>query len=522
MRIRELLRTEELGLRLLHGEEELDRRILRVMVTDLNSPRRFLAGGELVLSGLLWHHGPEDSERFVSQLAEAGAAALAAGEAEIDAVPEDLVAACRRFRMPLLAVPEHIAFGAIAEHVGRLVSAQRAADLAEVLDRHRALMAAPDGAGLDPVLELLAGQLDLRCRVLTPTGRQLAAAGPAQDEDAARGLARARLRAGGHPRPRLRDPRDPGGEARTAFPVGAVPAPGWASLHGWFLLADGDAAEWNEERLGLVERLCRLVAVERDRHEAGCRPRFRAADEALAALERGAPADELEVLLRAAGCDLAAGPETGWKVLSVSAAGTDAETLRRVVDDALPGGTVAVRGATVVALLPHDGPSGRCTGERVRTLLGPLEDGLPEESWLAVGISHPVAAASALHGALDEADHALGLARASGRTRVRVAGPEEAASHITLLAALPDPVRRAFRDRLLGPLRAYDARHHADLLLTLEAFLACDGSWTRCAQRLNIHVNSVRYRIGRIEELTGRDLSRLSDRVDLLLALRIG
>jgi DNA-binding PucR family transcriptional regulator len=37
---------------------------------------------------------------------------------------------------------------------------------------------------------------------------------------------------------------------------------------------------------------------------------------------------------------------------------------------------------------------------------------------------------------------------------------------------------------------------------------------------LHLHVNTVRYRVERIEELTGRDLSRLEDRVDVFLALR--
>ncbi len=37
---------------------------------------------------------------------------------------------------------------------------------------------------------------------------------------------------------------------------------------------------------------------------------------------------------------------------------------------------------------------------------------------------------------------------------------------------------------------------------------------------LHLHVNTVRYRIGRVEELTGRDLGRFSDRVDVFLALR--
>ena len=37
-----------------------------------------------------------------------------------------------------------------------------------------------------------------------------------------------------------------------------------------------------------------------------------------------------------------------------------------------------------------------------------------------------------------------------------------------------------------------------------------------------VHVNSLRYRIRRVEELTGRDLGSLRDQAALLLALRLG
>ena len=92
-------------------------------------------------------------------------------------------------------------------------------------------------------------------------------------------------------------------------------------------------------------------------------------------------------------------------------------------------------------------------------------------------------------------------------------GPEGGApvdSHERLLASVPTPVLRSFTERLLGPLAEYDARHNAELLPTLRSFLACDGSWSACASRMYVHVNTVRYRIGRIEALTGRDLSALA------------
>jgi DNA-binding PucR family transcriptional regulator len=92
--------------------------------------------------------------------------------------------------------------------------------------------------------------------------------------------------------------------------------------------------------------------------------------------------------------------------------------------------------------------------------------------------------------------------------------------HEAVLANVPTPLLRSLRDRLLGPLKDYDDRHNAELMTTLTAFLACDGSWSACASRMYVHVNTVRYRIGRIEALTGRDLSALPDQVDFFLALR--
>ncbi|MFC7218448.1 PucR family transcriptional regulator, partial [Streptomyces polyrhachis] len=151
----------------------------------------------------------------------------------------------------------------------------------------------------------------------------------------------------------------------------------------------------------------------------------------------------------------------------------------------------------------------------------PLAQGLGDGARLTIGVSAPVPSSEGLRGALEEARHARRVAAARDG-RVCAAGHEELASHVLLLPFVPDDVRRAFTARLLDPLREYDRRHRADLVETLEAFLDCDGSWTRCAARLHLHVNTLRYRVGRIEQLTGRDLSRLEDKLDFFLALRMG
>ncbi len=190
---------------------------------------------------------------------------------------------------------------------------------------------------------------------------------------------------------------------------------------------------------------------------------------------------------------------------------------------------VAHTGDEAVALVPlpavpDDSGAPEVTGlhadDLLRVVQEPLGRGLADDGRLTIGVSASVHSAEGLRGALEEARHARRVA-AARPGRVCAAGHEELASHVLLLPFVPDDVRRAFTARLLDPLRDYDRRHRAELIPTLEAFLDSDGSWTRCATRLHLHVNTLRYRVGRIEQLTGRDLARLEDKLDFFLALRM-
>jgi hypothetical protein len=154
----------------------------------------------------------------------------------------------------------------------------------------------------------------------------------------------------------------------------------------------------------------------------------------------------------------------------------------------------------------------------LRARLSALAPGLGRDR-VAIGISDRIVQTADLTGAIEEARLAMRLAmRRPGL--LEIAGHDELASHLVLLAHVPDDLRRGYRERLLGPLRAYDARHHSQLEQTLDRFLNCSASWSRCAQELHIHVNTLRYRIEKINQLTGRDLSRLDHQVDFYLALR--
>ncbi|MFJ7268718.1 PucR family transcriptional regulator [Streptomyces sp. NPDC099050] len=558
MRLRALLETEALGLRLLGGEEELDRTVRGVMTTDLRDPSRYLSGGELVLTGLAWRRNSADSEPFVRILASAGVAGLAAGEAELGDIPDDLVTACLRNRLPLFAVNEDVAFATITEYVVRQVSGERAGDLAAVVDRHRRLMTSgPAGGGPDVVLDLLTTDLDLRAWVLSPTGRQIAGAGEPLAPGICAALASEHLAA---VRTGRRGPHRMSlqGITYSLFPIrghgrgAAGPAARdvrESVLSDWLLAVEADAGDWPAERLDLLQGVTQLIAVERDRRDAARTVRRRLAQEVLELVQTGAPPAEIAARLRVAAPVLLPGLGTAphWQVVVARvdwdggdiAGGPVAQSLLEeiLVDPSVSGPepsdriAVAHAGDEAIALVPLPAPAGEPGEEKgpdtalhAETLLAavrdPLAAGLADDGRLTLGVSAAVSSAEGLRGALEEARHARRVA-AARPGRVCAAGHHELASHVLLLPFVPDDVRRAFTARLLDPLRDYDRRHRAELIPTLEAFLDCDGSWTRCATRLHLHVNTLRYRVGRIEQLTGRDLSRLEDKLDFFLALRM-
>ena len=144
----------------------------------------------------------------------------------------------------------------------------------------------------------------------------------------------------------------------------------------------------------------------------------------------------------------------------------------------------------------------------------------PSRARLLVGVSEPTVSVSDLGSALEVARQRLrsAWAHGPGPAAVVVSG-SKVDSHTVLLSALPSRMRRSFRHHLLKPLADYDALHGSDLIGTLASFLESCGSWQRSAEELHVHVNTLRYRIQRIEQLTGRDMSAMRDRVDLYLAL---
>jgi purine catabolism regulator len=136
------------------------------------------------------------------------------------------------------------------------------------------------------------------------------------------------------------------------------------------------------------------------------------------------------------------------------------------------------------------------------------------------GLGMPETDPRGLRRAYQEARFALEAAAPAGDQARRVATVADLGGHRLLLARQEDAALEAISRGLLGPLLDYDRRQHGDLVASLRTFLEHNGNWEAAARALGVHRHTLRYRIRRVAELTGRDLESAGDRVEFWLALQ--
>ena len=142
----------------------------------------------------------------------------------------------------------------------------------------------------------------------------------------------------------------------------------------------------------------------------------------------------------------------------------------------------------------------------------------PQTTTIAIGgpCDRPAAYAETFASTRRALDVMLKLGR-----RGVVIGERELGPYGLLLQASSPEELDAFARDALAPLLEHDRRHGSELATTLRTYLEEDRVQRRAAARMFIHVNTMAYRIGRIEALIGRSLSDPSTVFDLTLALRI-
>lgn len=138
---------------------------------------------------------------------------------------------------------------------------------------------------------------------------------------------------------------------------------------------------------------------------------------------------------------------------------------------------------------------------------------------LVMGISGAVRSLTELPQARDEADRVLHVLRSSSRG---FADLGEVDLQVTLLRLADLEAGRSSRaDALVEAVKSWDAEHGTNYVETLRVYLSSFGDPTVASQELDVHTNTLRYRVRRLNEIFGLDLSDEDTRFALMLYFRL-
>jgi PucR family transcriptional regulator, purine catabolism regulatory protein len=522
--VRELL--ADVDVTLLAGEGHLDMPVRWVHISELADPTPWLSGGELLLTTGIALDSAKRQRDYIATLADHGLAGLGLGTGFThDKVPRALAEAARERDFPLFEVPYELPFIALTEKAfTRLVNEQYALLQRSIAAQERLQRIVLSERGLDAVVGALATLIGGAALVFDARGELQAM------RTFRRGLDDQVVAALGD---ELRD-RVRGGDGRgfvpadaelapraLALPVGGGEGSDRAPPQAWLVAAKDSGGLAEIDRL-ILQQAVTVVALELLRRRVADSTERRLAGDVLSAAIAG----------RLEGAELARRLEPfglGERVTALVVAPPERATLEaceatlgEALRDEAVSALVASSGANVVALLPgFDDDELLELAERAVARAGEELGARP-----AGGVGRAVAAGRARE-AYHEARcaleaRALGATAANGSANgvARVATYRDLGSFQLLLSLQDSDALALFCESLLGPIENGEGHYGGELMRSLEAFIECNGQWEAAARRLYCHRHTLRYRIRKVEELTGRDLASARDRIEFWLALR--
>jgi purine catabolism regulator len=540
--VRELI--SDLDVRLLTGEAAVDVPVRWVHISELKDPTPWLSGGEVLLSTGMQLNTAERQREFVGRLADHQLAGLGFGVGfGHKTVPPALAQAAAEREFPVFEVPYDVPFIAVTEAAFTQLVNEQYAVLRRALAAHERLeRVVLSERGLDALAGTLATLIGGAVLVFDGRGEPMAqrAFRRALEPEAV-----ATLRGELQDRGRRREARAflPShaelADRALALPVAAdgVPASqvgGAERIPQAWLVAIKDGGPLSDfDRLTLHQAVT-IVALELLRGRVAGDTERRLAGDVLAAIVDG-ELTGLELGRRLEPFGLA--DRVAAIVVQRSDNGRNgSEPLESALgaalrEEAVPG-LVASTGTLTCGLIPAHSPD----EEELFALAGRVVGRVGHELGAAVnvGVGRPVSGADArrsYHEARCAVEAvALGVGgdvpepgqngSANGRHAPRVATYRDLGSFQLLLSLQGDEALRLFCDSILGPIEASEGHYGGELMRSLEAFIEENGQWERAARRLYCHRHTLRYRIRRVEELTGRNLHSARDRIEFWLALR--
>ncbi len=535
--VRELLK--DLDVRLVAGDGGVDLPVRWVHITELTDPTPWLSGGELLLTTGLQLDTPERQREFITRLTDHHLAGLGFGIGfGHETVPGPLVQAAAAREFPVFEVPYELPFIAITEAAfTQLVNEQYAVLRRALAAQERLERIVLSERGLETLTAALATLLGAAVLVFDSRGEpimQRAFRRTIDRESVATLKTEIRERARRREARAFMPPVDEGNQG-LALPVAADGAPQGAATgpprvpEAWLVAIKDSGPLSDFDRLTLHQAVT-IVALELLRARVAGDTERRLAGDVLDAVVRGelGGADLARRLAPFGLSDRVAAlviqrPHSGRG----SPAPIESALIGALRDDAAAG-LVASTGPLTCALVPGMGDEelfalASRVGGRVGSELG---------SSVGVGVGRAVSGGDArrsFHEARCAVEAlALGMTANGGNGSAdhasdgapRIATYKDLGSFQLLLSLQDDEALRLFCDSILGPIEASEGHYGGELMRSLEAYIEENGQWERAARRLYCHRHTLRYRIRRVEELTGRNLGSARDRIEFWLALR--
>jgi PucR family transcriptional regulator, purine catabolism regulatory protein len=470
-----------------------ERRIRGVNVMEDADIVRWMRGGELLLTtGYTIREDPSAAlARLVPALAERELAGLVVKLGlYLDAIPADVAALADELGFPVIGLPARTMFDdVLAEVLGTILNRQ-----AVELERSSAIHArltqvAVDGGSFAELAETVAELVGRPVAIRDAQGTVLAASDGVPDDAEGPHVVRP-IRAGDATH---------GEVVMWTDGVDVLPHELTTMEHAATVAAMAIAQE--RSMLASEQRHRTLLLMQLVSH----RPIDRA-EIARWATAMGWDMDRARAVVLVELCDGA-----GERV--AVAGGPDEDRLVRAAQDAVSSRPIVWALRSGIALLVEPRPA---LGRVARDLHAALRrSGVAEGVMVAAGgVAEDV---DDLGRSYEEAASTLALGRElSGRDFVL---EHEELGVYRLLSRLPLDELRRHRVEALGPLLEYDRDHNGALVHTLEVFLRCERNRVRAAEELFIHYNTLRYRLGQIDQLTGGLSGDSTARLNLELAL---
>lgn len=484
--IRDLLETSSLQLAVLAGGNGLDRSVTWTHVSELPNPAPWLDGGELLMTnGLGLAADGAAQARLIEQLDERRAAGLALGVRGPELQPE-LVAEAERRAFPVLAVPLEVPFLSIARMVAdanQNSAQQRLLTHVRIFDT---LRPGDDPAGAQDIFARLEEISGYRLHLVSATGAPLFGGFRRPPDDVLEALAEESFGVG------TSHPAVPGGYA--------VPVPIEGRAGTYLVALERAGAE--PAGLGAVRHMATIAALELSKlyHEREAQRRRGA--EIIAKLFAGRlDPSSTEAALLEAGFDPAA-PLVVAALRSPDGMLDDDEIHHRLCDLEVP--CLLLLDGDLFAVLPAE-----------PNVVPEVVAGLP----LCAGVSRERVGMHAWSLARKEALWALERAIVRREDEDAVLRFSQAESSVHWLPTDIGTLENLVQE-ILSPVMEYDVAHNSTMLQSLQVFFAHNRRLQSAADELFVHKHTLSYRLQRVEQITGRDLSRMEDLVQLWLAVQ--